>query len=232
MISGIYKITNKLNGHFYIGQSVNIQARFREHHFSGKHIEDKDHNTPIHLAIYKYGWENFETEILEECSKDLLNEREIYWIEKLSATKNGNYNILLGGQDRIKFYEKPIEIYDLNGQYVRTVKSAAEAAKELGVSRDFVYQVLYKQRPTCGGHQLKFVEDKKSVIKKFISRQGGSIAVNQIHPVTNEILATYISAAEASRVTGIDSSAITKVCKGKLKTTKGYKWAYAEVKHK
>ena len=75
---------------------------------------------------------------------------------------------------------------------------------------------------------MKYVADKETKIQKFISRQGGSISVNQVHPITNEILATYNSAAEASRITGADSSAIVKVCKGKLKTTKGYKWSYAE----
>ena len=75
---------------------------------------------------------------------------------------------------------------------------------------------------------MKYVEDKETKIQKFISRQGGSVSVNQIHPTTNESLATYNSAAEASLITGADSSSIIKVCKGKLKTTKGYKWSYAE----
>ena len=97
MICGIYKITNKLNGHYYIGQSVDIKSRFREHKHSGLCNTNKDHYSPIHLAIGKYGWENFETEILEECAREELDTQEKYWIEKLSATKNGNYNILLGG---------------------------------------------------------------------------------------------------------------------------------------
>jgi len=31
MISGIYKITNKVNGKVYIGQSVDIERRWKEH---------------------------------------------------------------------------------------------------------------------------------------------------------------------------------------------------------
>lgn len=230
MICGIYKITNKLNGHYYIGQSVDIKSRLREHKHSGLCITNKDHYSPIHLAIGKYGWENFETEVLEECTRDELDMQEKYWIEKLSATKNGNYNILLGGQDRMKFDNKPVELYDLEGNYVRTVESATKVAEELGVFRGSIYQVLHKERPTCKGYQMKYVEDKETKIKKFISRQGGSIPINQIHPITNEILATYISASEASRTTGADSSTIIKVCKGKLKTHHGFKWTYAEDK--
>lgn len=121
-----------------------------------------------------------------------------------------------------------MELYDLDGHYIRTIESATKVAEELGVFRGTVYQVLHKERPTCKGYQMKYVADKETKIQKFISRQGGSISVNQVHPITNEILATYNSAAEASRITGADSSAIVKVCKGKLKTTKGYKWSYAE----
>lgn len=225
---GIYKITNLINGHYYIGQSRDIKARFRSHRLSGRSLTDKDHNTPIHLAIYKYGEENFSYEILEECSIEELDEKEIYWIEKLQSTKNGNYNILFGGQDRIKFDDKPVELYDLQGNYIRTISSATKVAKELGVSRSTIYQILYKYRPTCKNYQMKYVEDKENIIKPFISRQGGSKPINQIDPISGKIINTFISSYEASRQTGADASTIIKVCKGKLKTTKGYKWAYAE----
>ena len=122
MTTGIYKITNKINGHYYIGQSVDIDKRFREHCFSARHHDDKDHNSPIHLAIAKYGENNFTLELLENCDKTELNEKEVYWIKLLEATKNGNYNILAGGQDRIKFDDKPVELYDLTGKYVKTLK--------------------------------------------------------------------------------------------------------------
>ena len=227
MITGIYKITNKINGHYYIGQAIDIKARFRSHRRSANSDIDKDHNSPIHLAMAKYGTDNFLYEVLEECPREALDEREVYWIDKLKATENGNYNILKGGQDRMKFDDKPVELYDLQGNYIRTVPSATKVAEELGVSRNCIYEVLYGKRPTCKKYQMKYVENEDKVIKPFVSRQGGSIAVNQIDPKTSQIINTFISAAEAGRVIGADSSAITKVCKGKLKTCQGYKWEYA-----
>jgi group I intron endonuclease len=229
MTMGIYKITNKINGHYYIGQSVDIDKRFRQHCFSARHLDDKDHNSPIHLAIAKYGENNFTLELLEEiCDKTELNEREVYWIRLLEATKNGNYNILAGGQDRIKFDDKSVELYDLTGKYVKTIPSATLTAKELGVSRSSIYGVLHKERPTCKGYQMKYAEDKRTVIKPFISKQGGALRVAQINSTTNQIIKIFNSIAEASRETGANSSTITKVCKGKLKTTKNYKWIYYE----
>ena len=124
-------------------------------------------------------------ESLEECSWEESSAREIYWIRLLEATKNGNYNILTGGQDRIKFNDKPVELYDLTGKYVKTIPSATLTAKELGVSRNSIYGVLHKERPTCKGYQMKYAEDKRTVIKPFISKQGGALRVAQINPTTN-----------------------------------------------
>lgn len=227
MITGIYKITNKINGHFYIGQSVDIKNRWRGHKYSALHPDDKDHNSPIHLAIQKYGIDNFSFEIIEKCLKEELDEKEIFWISKLQSTKNGNYNILKGGQDRCTFDNKPVELYDLNGNYIKTIESATQTAQELGVSRSSIYGVLHKQRPTCKGYQMKYQSDKKTVIKPYISNQGGCISILQIDKQTGEIISQFISAAEAARKTGADSSTIIKVCKGKLKSTKGYVWRYA-----
>lgn len=91
---GIYKITNKINGKFYIGQSNNINRRFQEHITKGQLSR-----IPLDIAIQKYGKENFLYEILEECSIDQLNEKEKYWIEKLQATKYG-YNCSTGGDQQ------------------------------------------------------------------------------------------------------------------------------------
>ena len=67
----IYKITNLINGKSYIGQTNDFQRRMREH-------QTKKDEYAIHLAIQKYGKDAFSYEIIEECSKDLLNEREKY----------------------------------------------------------------------------------------------------------------------------------------------------------
>lgn len=44
----------------------------------------------------KYGISNFTFEIIEECDKQSLNEREIYWIEYYDSFHNG-YNMTIGG---------------------------------------------------------------------------------------------------------------------------------------
>lgn len=79
----IYKITNKLNGLSYIGQSGDVFERWRQH-CSRK-------NRTLGIAIEKDGIENFTFEILEKTDSNLANERECYWISYYKAYPEG-YN--------------------------------------------------------------------------------------------------------------------------------------------
>ena len=88
-VRGIYKVTNKINGKVYIGQSVDIGKRWRQH------MTAKD-DIYFHKAIQKYGVENFEWEVIEQCKKKDLDEREIYWIEYYDSFNKG-YNCTRGG---------------------------------------------------------------------------------------------------------------------------------------
>lgn len=100
---GIYKITNQINGKVYIGQSVNIKKRWTDHIYYAKHEENKA--SRLYLAIRKYGLENFKFEVLEECSKELLDEREIYWIAYFDSTdRTKGYNFYRGGQGKHSLY--------------------------------------------------------------------------------------------------------------------------------
>ena len=86
----IYKITNKVNGKSYIGQTrYTIEFRWKQH-------QHKKDNTYFHNAIRKYGADNFIVEKLEECNIEDLNEREIYYIAKYNTFKDG-YNLTIGG---------------------------------------------------------------------------------------------------------------------------------------
>lgn len=88
---GIYKITNKNTGKSYIGQSNDIERRFKEHQIAGKKSR-----IPVDIAIQKYGKDLFTYEIIEECLINQLNEREEYWI-KFYDTFNNGYNCNPGG---------------------------------------------------------------------------------------------------------------------------------------
>lgn len=92
ILGNIYKITNQINGMSYIGQTTqSIQSRFIEHKSDSKRL-----NTRIHVAMRRYGIDNFTIELLERCPINKLNEREIFYIDKYDTYLNG-YNSTLGG---------------------------------------------------------------------------------------------------------------------------------------
>lgn len=95
---GIYKFENLLNGHCYIGQSVDIERRFKDHVNRAKNNfnSNSEYNSSFHRALRKYGLQNFSFIVLEECDKQLLNEREMYWIKYYNSYEKG-YNETLGG---------------------------------------------------------------------------------------------------------------------------------------
>lgn len=83
---GIYKIENNLNHKIYIGQSTNIERRWREHC-------NPSTNSVISDAIKKYGKDNVSFCVLEECSQNLLDEREEFYIKKYNCISPNGYNI-------------------------------------------------------------------------------------------------------------------------------------------
>lgn len=106
---GIYKFENKINHRIYIGQSKNIERRYKDHLNRAKnnHQGNSEFNSPLHCAIRKYGIENFNFSIVEECSEKELNEKEKYWISYYDSYNNG-YNCTSGGdssEHSIKFNE-------------------------------------------------------------------------------------------------------------------------------
>lgn len=93
---GIYKIENLINHKSYIGQAIDISKRWRRHRDAYNNSTLKEYQYPIYRAIRKYGIENFSFEVLEECLREELNEKEKFYVEKYDAFFNG-YNQTLGG---------------------------------------------------------------------------------------------------------------------------------------
>lgn len=95
----IYKITNKINNKIYIGQTVNYKRRFAEHK------RQRSGNEPekiLYQAFSKYGIENFNFELIEECEN--YNEREIFWIKYYNSLVPNGYNMTEGGENPPVFH--------------------------------------------------------------------------------------------------------------------------------
>ena len=85
----VYKITCKINNKMYIGQTTEtLKQRFSRH----MGYQKDEHNTKFYRAVRKYGAENFHIEELDIAKNQTeLDEKELYWINKLDTVNNG-YN--------------------------------------------------------------------------------------------------------------------------------------------
>ena len=92
--TGIYKLTNLTNQKTYVGQAVDIGERFKQHTKCGLGIDTP--NNMLYAAMIKDGVENFTFEVLEECGRGELNDREKYYINFYRAQEYG-YNMNKGG---------------------------------------------------------------------------------------------------------------------------------------
>ena len=161
MSIGIYKIENLVNHKVYIGQSKNIERRFREHRYALKHHK---HHNPLLQQDYNDG-HKFSYQIVEICRVHELNEKEKIWISFYRSNIIG-YNYDDGGINDKKYNEhfqsyfkshsnNPRKIAKARSKYdegtIRKVKLALymdmdkHAIAELfHVEYDYVHRLTYR----------------------------------------------------------------------------------------
>ena len=89
--TGIYKITNIENQKCYIGQATSLADRWKQHIKRGVGAEAPTRNK-LYPAMYELGPENFTFEVLEECERTKLDEREDFW-QNFYQAKEFGYSI-------------------------------------------------------------------------------------------------------------------------------------------
>lgn len=212
---GIYKIENLINGKIYIGQSVNTGARWSAHKqvlSAPSHVSEL--KKPLYKDMYKYGIKNFSFEVIEECKKENLNEREIYWIQKYNSyyfDENSNgYNLTRGGETGINSYTE--EEIQLIINLWQDGKSVGQIVKETGKSNSVI---------------IGYLKDKTNYTPEEGRARGqllnshGEKQINQ-YDLQGKFIQTFSSQVAAGRAMGTDPSLIGKVVKGRFKQLNGY----------
>lgn len=118
----IYKVTNKINGKVYIGQSVEVLIQRK-----CRHTNDAKNGNGyyLHRALRKYGVDNFKWEVIQICKDiDELNQQEAYFIA-LYDSMNTGYNLTSGGENYIRS-EKTKDIL----RQINLGKKLSEESKE------------------------------------------------------------------------------------------------------
>jgi group I intron endonuclease len=207
----VYKVTNKINGKIYIGQTTKtLETRFKEHQVRGN---------LLFQAIKKHGVENFKIEEIDSaCSMDELNALEEYHIHFNNSITPGGYNLRAGGNCST-FSEatkkKMSEAKKGKTPWNKGVRNTEEYRKELQTKR------LRKDRG-CGKHRTPRSLEHCEKLSK----------VNAL-PVTGYNLKTQItiqfnSGAEAAVALGLNKSTINKGIGKNYKTRCGWKFERKE----
>lgn len=166
-MTGIYKITNSINGKSYIGQSTDIHRRWRTEVADSNNINSHSYDYPLMRAFRKYGIDNFKFEIIEECKSEELNKREVHWIDYFDTFFHG-YNQTLGGDTTIRQPKENVigVIYDL----INTNMMHKDIAAKWRMSEEMVQGI---NTGRYWNHNADYPLQKRQIAKKYYCEECG-----------------------------------------------------------
>lgn len=125
MSCGIYLIKHRGSGKSYVGQSIDVERRWKEH-------ESGLSKCPaLSAAVAKYGWAQFSCELLENCEPGSLNEREAFWIAELRTVAPLGYNLNTGGGQGRSLSEESRALMSKAAKSPERLKTLRELHKDL-----------------------------------------------------------------------------------------------------
>lgn len=179
--AGIYKITNLVNNKFYIGSSVNLYNRFHTHKTKLK--QNIHVNKHLQNSFNKYGKNNFLFTVLEYCDKNLIQDREQYYLDKLLPNYNHrkvahiNLGISPTRETRQKISKtlklkyknglisfknenkwRAINVFDLEGNLIKKYDSIMQTVYELGIKKANLRRAL-NNKGRAGNYQFRDITD-------------------------------------------------------------------------
>lgn len=219
-ISGVYRI--EIGGKSYIGSSVNINQRWRQHRTN---LKCGRHDNPYMQNAYnKYKEAKFE--LLEEMpgvTDEELREKEAYYLKLYSA----EYNIQ---EPTTNFNIKSVYQFDLNGKFLKMYPDIYTAAEELGISSSNIQHAAQENEKltrTAGGffwrytREITFEKDKRW---------------HEIHvySLLGDYIWTFKSSKDCVEQMNLPrpkdaSSRINRVCRGLAASYGGYRYSYEKV---
>lgn len=213
-----------------------------EHKYDSQIYSNKS-KTYLHRAMNKYGFDNFEVNILEEIQGDnleefncKLNELEMYYIDKFDTYKNG-YNVTLGGEGccgntisekHKEAVAKAHKGIPLSEEHKAKIKKFMNSENNPNIGRKHSEEVKLNMSKAkigkyVGENNPMYGQKRPDLSERNLK---GSIKICQLDLQTGELIKIWDSLRECSRTTGFNRSCISDCCNGKSKQSHGFLWRY------
>lgn len=235
--SGIYMLI--CNNHTYIGSSINIYYRLKRH--SSDLIRKKHSNKFIQNVFDKHGKDKFLFKIMEFCNKDVLLQRESFYIDMLSPDLNLDLNPmkrefsatskqLISKSLKEGFKSgvikngnsKPVYRYNIEGVFIDGFESCSEAARLLNVKFKGVCKAASGKSNSAYGFIWSY--EKKETLIKRVEQNKKVQAIN----IQGDVINTWVSIKALAKSLSISHSACSiRIKKGKF--YKGLKYEFCQV---
>lgn len=226
----VYKTTNIINNKIYIGVHFTNPDIFDG--YIGCGVSKKDQKKQITkglpAAIKKYGYENFKRETLfvyppTEEGKRAAYEKEAELVTKNFVKSKNTYNLVIGGKMCCaETLKKEIAQYGLDGVFIRSWSSIAEASQCLGLTA--ISQCLTGNSKYCGNFQWRYYTDESNIPPVQLKEK----TVYQFD-LSGNLIKVWKSATEASKQFSNGSAAksnISNVCVRATRSAYGYYWSF------
>lgn len=197
----IYKVTNKITGRIYIGQTIRpLAERWKYHQWQTS-------CRYLHNSILKYGAENFTVEQIDvACSKAELDQKEKYWIEYYNSIVPNGYNLQSGGKHCEFSKETRLKI----SKSLTGIKRSEITKRKMSENH---WDSSGEKNPNFGKERSESTKAKimlsQPKCKKVLCCETGEV---------------YFSISEASRKTGVNRQHISDVINRRRKRAGGFTW--------
>lgn len=234
----LYCHTNKVNGKKYIGISCQSPSKRW-----GKNGNRYKGCPKMESAIAKYGWDNFDHEILlTNLTQVEACEKEKEYIIKFDTIDNG-YNVLSGGFDcsenggELYFNSKKVNQYTLDKQLIKVWNSSIDIEKELGYNHSAISSNCRREAKVSYGYIWRYSDDCDDIndieltnVNCFHNTKTNRTKPINQYDLNGDFIKQWSSILEASKSLNKPTVLITKCCnrEPKAKTAYGYQWRYIE----
>ncbi len=209
----IYKVTNTFTKEIYIGSTTkSIEVRKADH----LQKSNKKVGSYFQEAIGTYGPEAFTwIQIDTASSNDELASKEIKYILEYDSLENG-YNEDSGGG-----FKKTVYQYNLDGSLNTTFQDLTTAGNSIDVRKQDICRACWNVNNTLGGFLWSY-EFKEKFIPVTDNRKKEVVQFS----LDGNVLARYFSVAEASKISGLSKTCISRCCRGERENSGGFIWKY------